>query len=128
MGCNGDRNRYGFIALVFLGVGASYFAIANAASYTNISSLAVVSQIFALIHFPLTFCCYYNRKYIFGTRQIVINTTSWEETTAYYGGYVYSAKIREDVSSLHSALTHLDEKRPQHMVVPVLKDVACVRP
>ncbi|CAF1360007.1 unnamed protein product [Rotaria magnacalcarata] len=86
MGCKGNCNRYGFIVLVYVVLGVGYLALGNTAGGYTPSGLIGVLQAFAIIHIPSVLFCYFNRKYIFGTKEIIFDVSSRTETTKYYGG------------------------------------------
>jgi hypothetical protein len=88
MGFKGNVNRYGFIALAYVGLGCGYIVFGNSISEYYPSGLRGVLQAFGTIHLVSLFLCYYNRKYIFGVKEITSTDTSWTETITYYGGYV----------------------------------------
>ncbi|CAF1522677.1 unnamed protein product, partial [Rotaria sp. Silwood1] len=86
MGCKGNCNRYGFIVLVYVVLGVVYLALGNTAEEYTPSGLRGVLQAFAIVHFLSILFCYFNRKYIFGYKEIISYVSSWTETTKYYGG------------------------------------------
>ncbi len=90
MGCKGNRNRYGFIPLIYIVLAIGYGVLTEDVSCALKSNpLYTILQVFAFIHVASVVLGYYNRKYIFGTKEIVTHSSSWTEKTTYYSGYIH---------------------------------------
>lgn len=87
MGFTCNWNKYGFIVLIYLILAIGYGSLSySAEDALSLSSLCMVLRVFGFFHIPSIALGYYNRKYVFGTKEIVTHTTSWTEEITYYSG------------------------------------------
>jgi hypothetical protein len=79
MGWRGNFNIYGLIPLLHLIIAICYVAIPKCESSST--NLGAIMDAYAGIQALLVVLCWYNRKYIFGTKEIRTNSYTWTETT-----------------------------------------------